>query len=71
MDLVDFITDHQDPNILANFKRAPEPPPPNGYCLHCDEEIESGAPNQRFCDAECRDQYDKRLAADRKNHGKH
>lgn len=43
----------------ARAYRAPEGPAATGRCLdpYCDEEI--AEPGRRFCDADCRDAYEK------------
>jgi hypothetical protein len=43
--------------------RQPEGPAPTGHCLNCDARL---APRQRWCDAHCRDDWEKeqrRIAA--------
>lgn len=40
---------------LALQRRAPEAPPATGTCLYCDEPTE---PGRRWCDAECRDEWE-------------
>ena len=40
-------------------KRKPEGPKAKGYCLWCGEEFGPEDSAKRFCDAECRDGYDK------------
>ena len=37
-------------------QRKPEAPGPTGRCLFCDEIV---GDTQRFCDAECRDMWDR------------
>ena len=40
-----------------------KPLQPTGFCLNCEDKIESGL----FCDAECRDDYDFRVERGRVN----
>lgn len=61
-DPVDIAQDHierQAPYLLAASKR-PAGPAPTGRCHYCDETVADG---MRFCDAECRDEYDKHQRA--------
>lgn len=50
-------------NDVALRHREPEGPKATGYCLNCGQELLpwSGQP-QRWCDAECRDDWEKRGA---------
>lgn len=43
----------------ALSRRAPEGPPPKGACHNCDEPLASG---QRWCDADCRHDWERRQA---------
>jgi len=46
---------------MALRQRKPPAPEPTGYCLNCDEPIQAG----RWCDANCRDDWEKRERAGR------
>jgi len=64
MDDADISADRAEkeaPYLLAASKR-PEGPAPTGLCLWCDEVV---GDDQRWCDGECRDQYerDRRMAS--------
>lgn len=39
---------------LAAASRKPAGPPPNGRCLYCNEPLADG---RRWCDADCRDEW--------------
>lgn len=59
-DPLDVAAAHADQMLQASLQyRAPEGPPATGRCLdpYCDEEI--AEPGRRFCDADCRDAYEK------------
>ena len=43
-------------NRAALSKRAPEGPAPTGHCLNCEAHL---MPRQRWCDAGCRDDWEK------------
>jgi len=43
-------------NCIANNKK-PNGPTPTGYCHYCDEVLKHA--DQRFCNADCRDGWDK------------
>lgn len=48
---------------IAAAKQSTKPPlPAIGSCHNCDESLR---PGMRFCDADCRDDYEKRKAAKR------
>lgn len=42
-------------------QRKPEPDPPTGFCFNCEEKLESSDIPRRFCDSDCRDDYEQRL----------
>lgn len=42
-------------------QRKPEPAPPTGLCFNCEEKLESSDRPRRFCDSDCRDDYEQRL----------
>lgn len=42
-------------------QRKPVGPVATGFCLNCDEPLAAG---HRWCDADCRDDYEKRIAAE-------
>lgn len=44
-------------NDLALRERKPTGPAPTGWCLNCEEILSEG---ERWCDAECRDDWEKR-----------
>jgi hypothetical protein len=69
VDIVDLATDHYERSmtdalnaITANLHK---PVVGNGYCLACGEPIEEGSMNPRFCDSDCRDDYDKLVSKGR------
>lgn len=39
--------------------RKPEGPPPTGYCLHCGEQFKASEKIKRWCDSQCRDDYER------------
>ncbi|MDW8400044.1 MAG: hypothetical protein RMK90_15955 [Acetobacteraceae bacterium] len=41
----------------ALARRRPDGPPVTGYCLNCRAPL---APGRRFCDADCRDEWQRR-----------
>ena len=43
-------------------QRKPTGPSATGFCLNCEEPLEDG---HRWCDADCRDDFEKRMAANR------
>lgn len=45
-------------------KRLPEGPKATGYCLDCTAPLD---PGMRWCDAHCRDRYQLRVDAERRN----
>lgn len=51
---------------LAAVRRAPPTLPPTGRCYNCDEGVPAGA---RFCDSDCRDDYEKMAKLRRQNFG--
>lgn len=57
-DIADITTDraeHDAPYILAASRKR-VPPPACGQCLFCDEPVEPAA---RFCDADCREDWER------------
>lgn len=44
---------------IAMRQRKPEGPPAVGYCHNCHEPLQPGA---RFCDSDCRDDWENRNA---------
>lgn len=52
-DLADLSIDAATKAALSFRHKVPEF---TGYCLNCDEPLE----DRRFCDADCRDEFDKR-----------
>lgn len=51
--------------LAAQRDRAARAPRlPDGVCANCLAELKAG---QRFCDQDCRDDYEKRVAARRRN----
>lgn len=57
-DQIDLANDHAEMfNDIATKQRKPEGPVATGWCLNCDEKLGQG---RRFCDADCRDDYEKR-----------
>lgn len=55
-DVVD-LANEQAERILCSARRyrAPEGPTSNGCCLYCGEPLPSG---ERWCDADCRDEWE-------------
>ena len=49
---------------LALQQRKDAGPPPCGECHYCGEPLNDG---RRFCDADCRDDWQKRQAAQKRN----
>jgi hypothetical protein len=55
-DIADLAQDHMEaeaPYILARARR-PAGPVPNGHCHYCEEPV---VPDVPFCDADCRDDW--------------
>lgn len=47
----------------AARQRKAEAPAPNGYCMNCDDRFPEMPPyTRRWCDANCRDQWEKEHA---------
>ena len=60
MDVADIASENDEFNLLEAkvSSRKPNTPTPTGRCHYCDEIV---AEHQPFCDAECRDEYDREL----------
>lgn len=43
--------------IQNSMKAVPMVPKTTGYCANCDEKLD---PGHKFCDSDCRDDWDKR-----------
>lgn len=57
-DLSDLATQQEQMFLDASLTlRKPEGPPACGHCLNCDEPLPAGA---RWCDADCREDWEKR-----------
>lgn len=62
-DIIDAGCDREEKDreiALAHRRAWVDPTPPRGCCYNCEEPI---APGERFCDADCRDDFDKRTRA--------
>lgn len=58
MDILDHAQNTEELILgLAKAHRREEGPPPTGRCLYCGEEVD---PPKRWCDAHCRDDWEKR-----------
>lgn len=68
-DIIDLGNDRAQ-EILdeALAKRKPEGPPPCGACHNCFEPLPAG---HRFCDLDCRADWERRQIVDRDNEGKY
>jgi hypothetical protein len=56
-DEIDHAADEAERYLSEALRqRKPEAPGPTGRCLFCDEIV---GDTQRFCDAECRDMWDR------------
>lgn len=56
-DIIDQANEAAELHLRASLsQRAPEGPAPTGHCLNCDARL---APRQRWCDAMCRDDWQK------------
>jgi hypothetical protein len=65
MDEADLANDHIEKEMALRLKTMRHATLPfKGTCYDCDEELQ--AP-KRFCDADCRDMYERRVAAARRN----
>ena len=58
-DEVDMTAERQEREAayLLQAARKPVGPKPTGFCLSCEKQFDNKV--QRFCDADCRDDYDK------------
>ena len=58
MDIIDQANDLIEREMQARLaSRRPAPLPPTGDCYNCGEILEG---DRRWCDADCRDEYDRR-----------
>ncbi len=46
----------READLLLAASRKPSGPAPTGFCLHCGEPV---LPLRRWCDAECRDEWER------------
>jgi hypothetical protein len=57
-DIIDQANDLIEREMAARLSaRRASPMPPTGECYNCGEQLDG---DRRFCDADCRDQFDKR-----------
>lgn len=61
-DIADEMNEHHLAASLAALKKSSIVLRPKGRCHYCDEDLDPDADNKLFCDADCRDDYDKHIA---------
>jgi hypothetical protein len=57
MDVIDQANERADQFLshsLATAAKQPQLPPASGKCFNCDEDVAAG---ERFCDCDCRDDW--------------
>lgn len=58
-DIIDTANDYAEVlTEAARQYRKPEGPKATGFCLNCEEVVAEG---KRWCDAQCRDDYERRV----------
>lgn len=61
-DIIDDANEAAETHLRASIShRMPTGPEANGYCYNCNEKLESA---QRWCDAACRDDWEKAIKAE-------
>ena len=67
MDDADKASLHEQMTITAAIKsvrQRSKPLPPVGYCYYCSEPLKGG---ERFCDTDCRDDYERQEKSKARN----